>query len=213
MLGVAASLLVAAVADVYMNCSGVKLCGVLTLETGLSSQGHYRHPKPAVHGLWPQVGRFGSSACVRPSGSTAPPEQLAPCYNDSSSGASHQLNFERHEWVKHGMCAGAANATDYFEQVCALAASPLAVMSRTRESGKSAVEAFATDLTSSGYPVWSTDEVHSQVELSACAGTDGIWKLSELDDMRDHCADSGDSAVGPHVTSDPAGALPLQYVH
>ncbi|KAH8045241.1 hypothetical protein JL722_14306 [Aureococcus anophagefferens] len=38
-----------------MDCgSGVDLCGVLTLCSGLGS-GAYEHPAPSVHGLWPEA--------------------------------------------------------------------------------------------------------------------------------------------------------------
>ena len=82
----------------YMDCGSVKLCGLLALETGLGS-GYYKHPSPGVHGLWPETGSFGSSACVAPSDPTDP-TTLFSCYKDSSQPDSHQIEFETHEWDK-----------------------------------------------------------------------------------------------------------------
>ena len=64
-----------------MTCGeGVPLCGVLTLETGYGP-GLYGHPTPSVHGLWPQVGHYGTSACIRPTRSSADPAKLYACYD------------------------------------------------------------------------------------------------------------------------------------
>ena len=38
------------------------------------------------------------------------------------------MDFETHEWIKHGRCAGVKDADDFFTQVCALSAAPLALM-------------------------------------------------------------------------------------
>ena len=54
----------AALAAPYMDCEGAPLCGVLTLETGLGN-GPYAHDSPSVHGLWPEVNKYGSSQCIR----------------------------------------------------------------------------------------------------------------------------------------------------
>ena len=74
---------------------GVALCGVLTLQTGLG-EGVYGHPTPSVHGLWPEVAPYGTSACAKPSLSTA--DRAA-----SSSGAARRaralhisFEFEAH---------------------------------------------------------------------------------------------------------------------
>ena len=64
-----------------MNCSNDdKLCGVLTVESGLSS-GVYGGGEPKVHGLWPQVGSYGNSRCCRGGGdncSDNAPSSLCP---------------------------------------------------------------------------------------------------------------------------------------
>ena len=63
----------------YMDCGdSVPLCGTLTLETGLGP-GAYHHDDVAVHGLWPETGSYGTSACVAP-GSTDDPTVVYPCY-------------------------------------------------------------------------------------------------------------------------------------
>ena len=49
-----------------MNCGkNVRLCGVLTLPTGLG-QGAYKYSIQYVHGLWPETGKYGNSICKRP---------------------------------------------------------------------------------------------------------------------------------------------------
>ena len=80
--------------------SGVNVCGVLTLESGFGT-GYYKHDGPAVHGLWPEVSPYGSSACVAPIDSTDP-GKVYSCYSTDSGGKP----FENHEWEKHGVCAG-----------------------------------------------------------------------------------------------------------
>ena len=166
----------------YMNCSGTALCGVLTVESGFGT-GYYNHSTPAVHGLWPEVGGFGSSACVAPA-DTTPPATLFPCYVGSDP--VHQLQFEQHEWSKHGICSGTANATDFFSQICSLAEAPLALMAKKRATGTKETAAFAQALQVAGYPVWNTMD-DGQVELSACADAHGKWKLGPLSDFVSLC--------------------------
>ena len=76
--------------DGKMDCGeGVPLCGVLTLETGYGG-GYYHHAHPSVHGLWPQVGEYGSSACIPPRVSAASPTRLYPCYAAPAAERAHQ---------------------------------------------------------------------------------------------------------------------------
>eukprot|EP00966_Prymnesium_polylepis_P170524 3941982-Prymnesium_polylepis.1 len=138
----------------YMNCSGTTLCGVLTLESGFGT-GYYQHPQPEVHGLWPEVGGYGSSACVAPADKTSPTE-LFSCYK--GDGSAHQLEFEQHEWTTHGVCAGTRDAADYFTQICNMAKGPLVAMARARAANATDTAAFAAALTSAGYSVWDTME-------------------------------------------------------
>lgn len=85
----------------YMDCgSGVSLCGVLTLESGLGS-GPYEHDEPCAHGLWPQTTPYGNSACVEPD-STSDPSRDYTCYDASSDDDGEVVPFEIHEWEKHG---------------------------------------------------------------------------------------------------------------
>lgn len=180
----------------YMNCSGTTLCGVLTVESGFG-QGYYSHKKPAVHGLWPEVGGFGSSSCISPK-DTTPPQTLFPCYQGTDT--THQLSFEQHEWSKHGICSGTQNASDFFGQVCALAEAPLSVMAKTRAAGVTDTSVYAQDLTQAGYAVWATME-NGQVELSACARPDGRWVLGAVADFVKLCG-SGPPAPPPSPSSD-----------
>ena len=128
------SLLLASNGPNFMDCRAAPLCGVVTLETGLGG-GKYQHDQPVVHGLWPQVGKYGSSSCTAPSSSAAKPTALATCYAPTAPSAEAALAFERYEWGKHGVCAGTVDAADYLDQLCSLAAAPLAEMSRARRAG------------------------------------------------------------------------------
>lgn len=178
----------------FMDCSGAPLCGVLTLETGLGS-GAYEHDTPVLHGLWPEVGSFGSSPCKAPRKSSAQPEQLYPCY---ATGASkrRQLTFERHEWKKHGQCAGVQDAEDYFVQACSLARGPLRVMTATRDGGMHALPIFARQLESAGYPVFATNARTMQVELAACADSDGRWTLAKPSEFSTRCGRGAAASQG-----------------
>ena len=112
----------------FLNCGDdVDVCGVLTLESGLG-RGNYHHRKPCVHGIWPQIGHFGSSKCVAPSRSSASPSKVYPCYDTARDDDSEEMAFELHEWKKHGVCAGVKDADDFFTQVCDLSKAPLAAM-------------------------------------------------------------------------------------
>ena len=78
--------LLAAASPNFMECGSARLCGVLTLESGLGP-GRYEHEEPVVHGLWPQVGKYGNSACVPPRDRAAP-AALASCFRRSAIVAS-----------------------------------------------------------------------------------------------------------------------------
>jgi len=160
-----------------LDCGdGVALCGVLVLQSGFGHS-HYKHRQPHVHGLWPATGKYGDSICSLPSSSTESPNHLHSCYQYSDEGHTHLLNFERHEWVKHGQCAGVADASDYFKQVCTLSAEPLQIMAATRASG-GGLESMASALRHAGYPIWRTEPKTGELLLSACP-VGGQWKLSD----------------------------------
>ncbi|CAE7630906.1 unnamed protein product [Symbiodinium sp. CCMP2592] len=184
-----------------MDCGdGVALCGVLALEMG-TGDGYYKHPRAAVHGLWPQVPPYGTSKCMRPTVSSADPNGLVSCYKpqSASESARNQVQFETHEWEKHGTCAGAQDASHYFTQICKLSARPLEIMDGIRATGGTAVDA-ADQLQRLGVCVWSVAS-HDQVYLSACAGSDGVWKLADVDSFEKVCgAGSGSSG-----SSSPSG--------
>ena len=182
-----------------MDCSGALLCGVLTIETGLGP-GAYGHAKPAVHGLWPQVGEFGTSPCIAPK-STADPTKVYSCYVDDVAGAAAQLTFEVHEWEKHGTCAGVTDATDFFNQVCKLSGGPIGVVAKTRSGGATDIQTFVNDLNSAGFDVWDADDYNMQPELSACAGADRKWKLAKQSDFATACG--GGAPPGPPAPPGP----------
>ena len=64
---------------------------------------------------------------------------------------------------------------------------PLAVMSEARKEGHIDLAGYAQRLTQAGYPVYSTDEQNMQVQLSACAGSDGKWVLAKPEAFSSTC--------------------------
>lgn len=187
-----------------MDCGNVAVCGVLTLETGLGP-GNYHHNGPAVHGLWPEVGSYGTSKCVAPSGSKANPTKVYPCYTGNSS--SFQLSFEAHEWGKHGSCAGVKDADDFFSQICGLASAPI----KTMVASGTTLDNQVAELKVAGYEVFSIDKVDSQVQLSACLNSKtGKWVLGKVADFSSICGGSG-PAPGPSPGPVPPGPTPSGY--
>ena len=190
----------------FMDCDGAPLCGVLTLETGLG-RGVYEHREPALHGLWPQTGKYGSSQCIAPTKSEAGPGRLFPCYESSEVAPRKQLQFEVHEWEKHGTCAGTRDAEDYLQQACELSGGPLRVLAAERRSGALDLDVYARALGKAGYHVSDTDQRTMQLELSACASNDGRWTLASPADFRSRCAPaagSSSSSTAPAVQAVPA---------
>ena len=176
MLRLLALLSASALGADYMDCGSTALCGVVVLESGYG-EGAYAAAAPGVHGLWPETDAYGSSACVAPSGSAATPTTVYPCYDDTDD-PDADLGFEQHEWGKHGVCAGVADADDYFTQLCAIAAGPLAAMRAAREAGAD-LDAMADAVEGAGYSVFYVDDSSdSQLYLSACATSNGTWHLA-----------------------------------
>lgn len=175
----------------FMRCDAeVPLCGVLTLETG-HGDGVYGRGAPAVHGLWPQVGRYGNSSCRAPKGGTgAEAFSTASCYREGG------YAFQQKEWRRHGICAGVHDERDFLEQVCELARGPLEEMRGAGDAASSAEK-----LHRAGYCVWSL-AAHDQVELSACAGEDGRWQLADVSEFRRICGAS--TTAGPSMTAGPS---------
>ena len=87
-----------------MECGdGVALCGILALEMG-TGDGHYKHPRAGVHGLWPQVPPYGNSQCLRPTMSSASPNELVSCYEpqSASESARHQAGMSKESQEQKG---------------------------------------------------------------------------------------------------------------
>ena len=188
--------------NAYMNCGPATLCGVLVLETGFGD-GYYRHDQPSVHGLWPEVGEYGTSKCMKPTRSSDDPSRVYSCYSGTGGNPDHQLSFETHEWEKHGSCAGVADASDYFNQICSLSEAPLEIMVATRRNGSHDLDDYAADLKAAGFPVFdASDKTNMQVSLSACAGADGKWKLASVEHFG-NC-----TGVGPGPTPTPPAPKP-----
>merc|ERR1711957_509328 len=134
-----------------MNCGGAPLCGILVIESGYGS-GTYHQNVPGTHGLWPEVGSYGTSQCIKPSGSEANPTETYECYKNDGSGS--QVTFETHEWTKHGRCAGVEDEKDFFTQVCGLSDKPISIMTQVKQGGGKLSE-MSTALEKAGYEVFS----------------------------------------------------------
>merc|ERR1719162_2936470 len=90
--------------------------------------------------------------------------------------------------MKHGQCAGVADASAYFKQVCTLSAEPLRIMAATRASG-GGLDSMAAALIHAGYPIWRTEPKTGELLLSACA-VGGQWKLSATSEFAHTCGSS-----------------------
>lgn len=185
-----------------MTCGdGVPMCGVLVLQSGFGS-GVYHSAKPGVHGLWPEVGDYGTSKCVKPQ-NTADATKIYPCYVDPTD--TGVLSFENHEWEKHGQCAGVKDVDDFFGQVCTLSKDALSILGQAKTAGKD-FHGMAQALKDQKYPVWYLDEQNDQVYLSACSGSNGQWILAETSEFPSKC---GGSSPGPSPGPAPTPPAPV----
>jgi len=90
-------------------------------------------------------------------------------------------------------------ADDFFDQVCTLSKKPLAAMNQVRDEKimpcvrqKTEPEQETCFLKiiremKKSFPVFSIDQYNDQIMLSACAGSDGIWKLAKVADFPKVC--------------------------
>lgn len=186
-----------------MDCQGAPLCGILTLESGMG-KGYYHHKAASVHGLWPETGEYGTSQCIQPQDSSDA-TSIPDCYNNDEAHADpeHQLEFVNHEWEKHGQCAGARDVKGFFNTVCSLSAHPVALIEKQKESGAS-FDDMVNAIKDAGYATFSADEGEDQIMLSACACSDGLWKLADPSEFAQKCC--GGSGPGPAPpTPSPSG--------
>ena len=167
--------------------------------------------KPTVHGLWPAIGPYGSSRCIPPTNSTKDPTQIYGCYEEEEEDKAARrrdtaavLWFETHEWEKHGQCAGTETVDTYFQTICALAATPVQIMTEYRRQHHNrtapnndddhVIEAIAIILKSAGYPVYSIDTQNMQIMLSVCAYADQnkekSWVLADVSEFSSVCGNS-----------------------
>jgi len=211
-------------ASVFMDCGTAPLCGVLTLETGYGP-GNYKHDKPAVHGLWPAIGPYGSSRCIPPTNSTKDPTQIYGCYEEDKAARRRDtaavLWFETHEWEKHGQCAGTETVDTYFQTICVLAATPVQIMTEYRRQHHDrtapnndddhAIEAIVIILKAAGYPVYSIDTQNMQIMLSVCAYADQnkekkkSWVLADVSEFSSVCGNSSTSSSSNNSNSGGGG--------
>ncbi|KAI8901181.1 hypothetical protein BC833DRAFT_578747 [Globomyces pollinis-pini] len=157
-----------------MDCGRAKYCGVLTLERG-DGPGNYYHDTPVVHGLWPENGQFGNSACV--GGNKNQPMPTVPCYTDK--------DFQQHEWEKHGYCA-ASTPTSFFNTVCSLSKQPLELMADWKREGYS-LDDMASAFEQLGFGIFDTNPSKDELMISVCAGTNLQWKFSTVRDFSTKC--------------------------
>ena len=78
-------------ASSFVCGTGVKVCGVLSLSSGLGE-----FPM-GVHGLWPQNGFFGTSQCIAPV-NPANPKKVFNCFAGAFPSKNRIIGFEKHEW-------------------------------------------------------------------------------------------------------------------
>lgn len=196
----------------YMYCGTAPVCGVLTLETGYGT-GYYKHDSPSVHGLWPQVPPYGNSACLLPKSKRDPdfvpkhPEELK-CYDTGEGDYDHEYSFVDHEWLKHGTCMGVSNAADFLSIVCDLARKPLKLMAKATRKGVTTAGEMAHILGHAGYPIFNVDNYQQQVELSACAGPDHVWRLAYVNEFDKVCGSDDPRPTSPPV---PEQCVPMQH--
>ena len=137
---------------------------------------------------------------------------MYPCYrcsrgdsNCSSTPGHSPLEFETHEFGKHGVCAGVESADDYFAQLCLLAESPVAVLRAARAAGTVSLDGFAAALKRSdrAIEIFSTNEVTMELYLSACRDpATKSWVLAPTSTFTKRCGSSdakrGAGQPGPH---------------
>lgn len=147
-----------------MTCP-LLLCGVLTIESGFGPNA-YKHPAPGLHGLWPETGAYGTSACVAPRNATFDAPAACAYLNDTS--------FARHEWAKHGLCAGGPGPSSaYFAQACALAAQVLPALPAA------SWEAMQQAASQSPF-FWQVSPADKQLLFSVCSSTGAAWEFCKL---------------------------------
>ena len=113
------------------------------------------------------------------------------------------LWFKTHEWEKHSQCAGTKTVDTYFQTICALAATPVQIMTeyRRQHHNRTApnnddhiMEAIAIILKSAGYPVYSIDTQNMQIMLRVCAYADQnkekSWVLADVSEFSSVCGNS-----------------------
>lgn len=191
----------------FMDCRGAASCAVLVLETG-QGEGYYRHATPSVHGLWPQSGHYGNSACVRPKSTATVAGFLPACYDNAEAQADlpHQQSFVQHEWEKHGVCSGAADEAAYFDNICRLARRGIELMDNTKP-----LQSIASALDGAGLPVYCIDSAESQIYLSACAVRNAAtgalaWQLAPPQEFATVCDPAtSENNPGPPPPPPPGG--------
>ncbi|KAJ3262492.1 hypothetical protein HK103_000021 [Boothiomyces macroporosus] len=85
----------------------------------------------------------------------------------------------------HGVCA-ANDPTTFFDAVCQLSAAPLKLMAQLKAKGQS-LATMANGLVKAGYPVYNRNAGNDQLELSVCAGSDGVWRLASTSKFDSLC--------------------------
>ena len=106
----------------YMTCPDqASMCGTIVLETGLGPN-LYKHDHIGYHGFWISNNEYGNSLCIEPKNnsfdiSSTNIGQLCDFINEPDN----DYQFAKHEYYKHGICAGGSGpASVYFQTMCNL---------------------------------------------------------------------------------------------
>ena len=170
--------------EMSCNKSG-DLYGVLVLCNGLGN-GMYKNREPFVHGLWPAVKEYGNSKCISPKNNyinnyinNKKFVKASPCFSNRY--------LAKHEFKKHGVCAGVKDEEDYFNQVCSLSKKPLELMKNIRQRGIIDINEYADIFEKNGYHVWYANPNTSEIELSAYSNSNSRWILMDSNNFKRNC--------------------------
>uniref|UniRef100_A0A6C0D0C6 Uncharacterized protein n=1 Tax=viral metagenome TaxID=1070528 RepID=A0A6C0D0C6_9ZZZZ len=114
-----ATILLSSTFGKYMHCpQNNSMCGTIVIESGFGDNA-YSHNHIGYHGLWISANEYGNSLCVPPAANVFDSNIHALC--DFVNDPRDDYWFAKHEFFKHGICAGGSGpASVYFNTLCVL---------------------------------------------------------------------------------------------